>query len=163
MSGSAAPLQFPRPRRSTAKHTKTPGTAAWAGTTVPAHESRYLSATNCGRTSPRFARRCAKAAGDLIEFEAGCRPLELPRLRRSAAKHTKTPGTAASRGFSLYEIPARSQGKASAGMTQHFSKMVATPWPPPMHSVARPFLASSRFCISWSRVTMIRAPEAPTG
>ena len=46
---------------------------------------------------------------------------------------------------------------------QHFSKMVATPWPPPMHRVARPFLASSRFCISCSRVTMIRAPEAPTG
>ena len=46
---------------------------------------------------------------------------------------------------------------------QHFSKMVATPWPPPMHRVARPFLASSRFCISCSRVTMMRAPEAPTG
>ena len=46
---------------------------------------------------------------------------------------------------------------------QHFSKMVATPWPPPMHRVARPFLASSRLSISWSRVTMMRAPEAPTG
>ena len=46
---------------------------------------------------------------------------------------------------------------------QHFSKMVATPWPPPMHRVARPFLASSRLAISCSRVTMIRAPEAPTG
>ena len=47
--------------------------------------------------------------------------------------------------------------------TQHFSKIVATPIPPPMHRVARPFLASGRFCISCSRVTMIRAPEAPTG
>ena len=37
------------------------------------------------------------------------------------------------------------------------------PWPPPMHRVARPCLASSRLSISCSRVTMIRAPEAPTG
>ena len=30
-------------------------------------------------------------------------------------------------------------------MAQHFSKMVATPWPPPMHRVARPSLASGLF------------------
>src|SRR3954471_20810230 len=36
------------------------------------------------------------------------------------------------------------------------------PMPPPMHSVARPFLAS-RFCISCSRVIRTRAPEAPIG
>ena len=41
--------------------------------------------------------------------------------------------------------------------------MVATPWPPPMQRVARPFLASSRLSISCSRVTMMRAPEAADG
>ena len=50
-----------------------------------------------------------------------------------------------------------------ASADQHFSNTTAVPMPPPMHRVARPFLASGRFCISWSRVTMIRAPEAPTG
>src|SRR3979409_494154 len=39
---------------------------------------------------------------------------------------------------------------------------MAMPMPPPMHSVARPFLAS-RFCISCSSVTRTRAPDAPTG
>src|SRR6266481_4013419 len=39
---------------------------------------------------------------------------------------------------------------------------MAMPMPPPMHSVARPFLAS-RFCISCSSVTSTRAPDAPTG
>ena len=39
---------------------------------------------------------------------------------------------------------------------------MAIPMPPPMHSVARPFLAS-RFCISCSSVTRTRAPEAPIG
>ena len=34
--------------------------------------------------------------------------------------------------------------------------------PPPMQSVARPVFASI-FCISWSRVTRIRQPDAPTG
>ena len=34
--------------------------------------------------------------------------------------------------------------------------------PPPMQSVARPFLAS-RFCISCRSVTSTRAPEAPIG
>ena len=34
--------------------------------------------------------------------------------------------------------------------------------PPPMHSVARPFL-ESRFCISCSSVTSTRAPDAPIG
>ena len=47
--------------------------------------------------------------------------------------------------------------------TQHFSNTVATPMPPPMQRVARPFLASGRLAISWIRVTMMRAPEAPTG
>ena len=51
----------------------------------------------------------------------------------------------------------------SAGASQHFSNTVATPWPPPMQRVARPFLASGRLSISWSRVTMMRAPEQPTG
>ncbi len=39
---------------------------------------------------------------------------------------------------------------------------MATPIPPPMHRVASPRFAS-RFCISWSRVTKTRAPEAPIG
>src|SRR3954453_18231914 len=38
----------------------------------------------------------------------------------------------------------------------------AIPMPPPMHRVARPFLAS-RFCISCSRVIRTRAPDAPIG
>ena len=42
------------------------------------------------------------------------------------------------------------------------STHMAMPMPPPMQSVARPFLAS-RFCISCSSVTSTRAPEAPTG
>ena len=39
---------------------------------------------------------------------------------------------------------------------------MATPMPPPMHRVARPFLALRR-PISCSRVTSTRAPEAPIG
>src|SRR4029077_8841941 len=39
---------------------------------------------------------------------------------------------------------------------------IAMPMPPPIHSVARPFLAS-RFCISCSSVTSTRVPEARTG
>src|SRR5262249_9687715 len=39
---------------------------------------------------------------------------------------------------------------------------MAMPMPPPMHSVARPFLALRR-CISCSSVTSTRAPEAPMG
>src|SRR5690554_383330 len=38
----------------------------------------------------------------------------------------------------------------------------ATPMPPPIHSVARPFLASRRV-ISCSRLTRMRQPEAPIG
>ncbi len=52
---------------------------------------------------------------------------------------------------------------AISSVLQHFSNTTAVPIPPPMHRVARPFLASGRFCISCSRVTMIRAPDAPTG
>ena len=52
---------------------------------------------------------------------------------------------------------------AISSALQHFSNTTAVPIPPPMHRVARPFLASGRFCISCSRVTMIRAPDAPTG
>src|SRR6201995_4677962 len=39
---------------------------------------------------------------------------------------------------------------------------IAMPMTPPMHNVARPFLAS-RFCISCSSVTSTRAPDAPIG
>ena len=39
---------------------------------------------------------------------------------------------------------------------------MATPIPPPIHSVARPFFAFLR-CISNNRVFKIRQPEAPMG
>ena len=42
------------------------------------------------------------------------------------------------------------------------SSVMATPMPPPMHKVARPFLAPRRF-ISCSSVTSTRAPDAPIG
>ena len=42
------------------------------------------------------------------------------------------------------------------------STHMAMPMPPPMQSVARPFLAL-RFCISNSSVVNTRAPEAPIG
>src|SRR5665213_18129 len=42
------------------------------------------------------------------------------------------------------------------------STHMAMPMPPPMHNVARPFLAL-RFCISYNSVTKIRVPEAPMG
>src|SRR3954447_3061991 len=42
------------------------------------------------------------------------------------------------------------------------STHMAMPMPPPMQSVARPFLAL-RFCISNSSVVRTRAPEAPIG
>src|SRR6266481_1323064 len=47
-------------------------------------------------------------------------------------------------------------------LVQSLAMHMAIPMPPPMHSVARPFLAS-RFCISCNSVTSTRAPEAPTG
>ena len=45
---------------------------------------------------------------------------------------------------------------------QSRSTQTATPMPPPMHSVARPFLASRRF-ISNSSVFRTRQPDAPIG
>src|SRR5690606_34080240 len=42
------------------------------------------------------------------------------------------------------------------------STVIATPMPPPMHSVARPFFAPRRF-IANSSVLRMRAPEAPIG
>src|SRR2546430_13153040 len=47
-------------------------------------------------------------------------------------------------------------------LVQSRAMHMAMPMPPPMHSVARPFLASG-FCISCSSVTSTRAPDAPTG
>ena len=44
----------------------------------------------------------------------------------------------------------------------YLSTHMAMPMPPPMHNVARPFLAL-RFCISNSSVVSTRAPEAPIG
>mmetsp|Transcript_39174 Transcript_39174/g.101311 ORF Transcript_39174/g.101311 Transcript_39174/m.101311 type:complete len:288 (+) Transcript_39174:65-928(+) len=49
-----------------------------------------------------------------------------------------------------------------AGGMSGLSKHMATPWPPPMHNVARPRLARE-CCISWSRSTTIRQPDAPIG
>ena len=51
---------------------------------------------------------------------------------------------------------------SAAVLVQSRAMHMAMPMPPPMHSVARPFLAS-RFCISCSSVTSTRAPDAPIG
>ncbi len=59
--------------------------------------------------------------------------------------------------------PKRSRPFSIVYFVYAFSKEAATPMPPPMQRVARPFLASGRRIISWARVTMIRAPEQPTG
>lgn len=56
----------------------------------------------------------------------------------------------------------RRSARADRPRFAYLSTHMATPMPPPTHSVARPFLAS-RFCISCSRVTRTRAPEAPMG
>ena len=83
------------------------------------------------------------------------RPVPLPLgevAERSEGGEGKQRRTASRRSF-FYTLSA----------VQHFSNTTAVPIPPPMHRVARPFLASGRFCISCSRVTMIRAPDAPTG
>ena len=91
-----------------------------------------------------------------VEFlrGAGCNPFvgkiqRIFRQRKTGAPEARDPPKFAFMGY--------------ASANQHFSNTTAVPMPPPMHRVARPFLASGRFCISWSRVTMIRAPEAPTG
>eukprot|EP00043_Microstomoeca_roanoka_P023604 m.258924 g.258924 ORF g.258924 m.258924 type:complete len:349 (+) comp32889_c0_seq1:304-1350(+) len=56
-------------------------------------------------------------------------------------------------------VPPRwGDGSGGYGRSRH----MATPMPPPMHSVARPFFEPRR-CISNSRVFRIRAPEAPIG
>jgi alanine racemase len=49
-----------------------------------------------------------------------------------------------------------------SGLSHQRSMHMATPMPPPMHSVARPFFASRR-PISNSSVFRMRAPEAPIG
>src|SRR5690348_7368442 len=56
----------------------------------------------------------------------------------------------------------RQHHKGSTEFLQSRWTHIAMPIPPPMHSVARPFLAS-RFCISNSSVVSTRAPEAPIG
>ena len=48
------------------------------------------------------------------------------------------------------------------GVGGYRSTHMATPMPPPMHSVAKPFFAPRR-CISYSSVVSTRAPEAPIG
>jgi MFS family permease len=53
-------------------------------------------------------------------------------------------------------------GRPARGPAVERSTHMATPMPPPMHSVARPFFASRR-CISCSSVFRMRAPEAPIG
>ncbi len=57
-----------------------------------------------------------------------------------------------------------SQGRSMQMVTsdQSRSTHMAMPMPPPMHSVARPFLALRRF-ISCTSVVSTRAPEAPIG
>ena len=105
---------------------------------------KYLSDCKCGI----FALRAK------IMRAAGCNPFvgkiqRIFRQGKSGVPEARDPTIFA---FMRY-----------ASANQHFSNTTAVPMPPPMHRVARPFLASGRFCISCSRVTMIRAPEAPTG
>src|SRR5262249_1840123 len=70
--------------------------------------------------------------------------------------------------FDSKPIPPRSacedtnEIRTSSGTDQSRSTHMAMPMPPPMQSVARPFLAS-RFCISCNNVVRMRAPEAPIG
>ena len=68
------------------------------------------------------------------------------------------PVTTATRAMSFLPVGFASSVEACQSRSTH----MAMPMPPPMHSVARPFLAS-RLCISCSRVTRTRAPEAPIG
>ena len=58
--------------------------------------------------------------------------------------------------------PGMTQLRISVEWRTYRSTHIAMPMPPPMHSVARPFLAS-RFCISCSNVMSTRAPDAPIG
>ena len=102
-----------------------------------------------------------------IKRRKGPRTSEIPAFLGGDSRDKRSGALGMSRSSARYYIVIlpKSQAAFPKGRreNQHFSKMVATPWPPPMHRVARPFLASSRFCISWSRVTIMRAPEAPTG
>ena len=50
--------------------------------------------------------------------------------------------------------------RVSAQFTR--STMVAMPWPTPMHMVARPYRLP-RFCISCTKVVIMRAPLQPRG
>ena len=76
-----------------------------------------------------------------------------PPSRRSPEATPTTTSLQPDGGMALPNLPFAFQG---------CSTHIAMPIPPPMHSVARPFFAFRRF-ISCSRVTRIRAPEAPIG
>src|SRR5262249_55500298 len=69
------------------------------------------------------------------------------RVRRNNAPHIRNPGC-------LLKFPKSQFDQRSTHM--------AMPMPPPMQSVAKPFLAL-RFCISCRSVTSTRAPDAPIG
>ena len=56
----------------------------------------------------------------------------------------------------------RDHAASGRSMDQSRARVRATPCPPPMHRVARPFFASRRI-ISCSRVTSTRQPDAPIG
>lgn len=47
-------------------------------------------------------------------------------------------------------------------VSDHRSRQIATPWPPPMQSEARP-LRALRLVISWSSVTTMRQPDPANG
>ncbi len=65
-------------------------------------------------------------------------------------------------GMTGYGGSFHSRGSIRGREGDYLSRHMATPMPPPMHSVARPFLAS-RFCISCTSVVSTRAPDAPIG
>src|SRR4051795_8046466 len=65
-------------------------------------------------------------------------------------------------GLTYGDKPGHDTDEFLLALGDYRSTHIAMPMPPPMQSVARPFLAS-RFCISCSSVISTRAPDAPTG
>src|SRR3954469_213146 len=65
-------------------------------------------------------------------------------------------------GLTYGDKPGHDTDEFLLALGDYRSTHIAMPMPPPMQSVARPFLAS-RFCISCSSVISTRAPDAPIG
>src|SRR5438270_7314355 len=65
-------------------------------------------------------------------------------------------------GLTYGDKPGHDTDEFLLALGDYRSTHMAMPMPPPMQSVARPFLAL-RFCISYNSVTSTRAPDAPIG